>query len=50
MFDIFEPLIQELKTRNARRIAVFGTRFVMESGLFGFAGDVKIIHAGCAFN
>jgi aspartate racemase len=33
--NIFEPLARELAARAARRIAVFGTRFVMESALFG---------------
>ncbi len=41
--SIFEPLVQELAARSVRRAAVFGTRFVMESGLFGFAGDVEMI-------
>lgn len=45
VLDIFKPLVRELKTRAVRRIAVFGTRSVMESGLFGFAGDVDIIQA-----
>ena len=43
VFDIFEPLAQELETRAARRVAVFGTRFVMESGLFGFIEKVEIV-------
>jgi len=41
--NIFEPLVHELKARAIRRVAVFGTRFVIESGLFGFAGGVEII-------
>ena len=44
VFNIFEPLVNELNAHALRRVAVFGTRFVMESGLFGFAGDVEIIH------
>ena len=44
VFNIFEPLVRELKTRAIRRVAVFGTRFVIESALFGFAGDVEIIY------
>jgi hypothetical protein len=31
--------------REALRVAVFGTRFVMESALFGLAGDVEIVQA-----
>jgi len=43
VFNIFEPLIQELVARAARRVAVFGTRFVMESALFGEVNEVDII-------
>lgn len=45
LFNIFEPLVQELKTRAARRISVFGTRFVMQSDLFGEVSGVEIIKA-----
>jgi aspartate racemase len=43
VFNIFEPLIRELVARAARRVAVFGTRFVMESALFGEVNEVEII-------
>jgi aspartate racemase len=43
VFNIFEPLVQELAARAARRVAVFGTRFVMESALFGEVNEVEII-------
>ena len=43
LFNIFEPLIVELRTRSARRIAIFGTRFVMESDLFGMVENVDIV-------
>jgi aspartate racemase len=43
VFNIFEPLVQELAARAARRVAVFGTRFVMESALFGEVHGVEII-------
>ena len=33
--NIFEPLARELVKRATRRVSVFGTRFVMESALFG---------------
>lgn len=33
--NIFEPLARELAARATRRVSVFGTRFVMESALFG---------------
>ena len=45
VFNIFEPLIRELAARAARRVAVFGTRFVMESALFGEVNEVEIIKA-----
>jgi aspartate racemase len=45
VFNIFEPLIYELQARSVRRITVFGTRFVMESALFGFVHDVEIVHS-----
>lgn len=41
--SIFEPLIRELAARRVRRVAVFGTRFVVESALFGELRDVEIV-------
>jgi aspartate racemase len=43
LFNIFDPLVEELAARGVRRVAVFGTRYVMGSSLFGMAGDVEII-------
>jgi aspartate racemase len=43
--NIFEPLIHEVAARAARRVAIFGTRFVMESALFGQLGEVEIVKA-----
>jgi aspartate racemase len=43
LFNIFDPLVDELAARSIRRVAVFGTRYVMESSLYGMAGDVEII-------
>ena len=42
ILSIFEPLVREISARGVRRVALFGTRFVIESRLFGFAGDVEI--------
>jgi aspartate racemase len=41
--SMFEPLLEELRARAARRIAIFGTRFVVESSLFGQLPDVEVI-------
>jgi aspartate racemase len=43
LFNIFEPLVQELKARSVRRIAVFGARYAVESDLFGFVEGVEIV-------
>lgn len=43
VFNIFEPLVRELAARSVRRAAIFGTRFVMESALFGEVKAVEII-------
>ena len=43
LFNIFEPLVEEIAARRAMRVAIFGTRFVVESGLFGELGKVEII-------
>lgn len=43
VFNIFEPLVEELAARAVRRVAVFGTRFVIESGLFGMVEKVEFI-------
>jgi aspartate racemase len=41
--SIFVPLIRELASREARRVAIFGTRFVIASELFGAVKDVEFI-------
>lgn len=43
---IFKPLIRELASRALRRVAVFGTRFVMDWSLFGQVQEVEIVMAG----
>jgi aspartate racemase len=43
LFNIFDPLVDELSARGIRRVAVFGTRYVMESSLYGLAGDVEVV-------
>lgn len=43
--SILDPVIRELGARAVRRVAIFGTRFVMESSLFGHLPQVEIISA-----
>lgn len=43
LINIFDPLREELANRNLKRVAVFGTRFVMQSALFGFLPEVEIV-------
>jgi aspartate racemase len=43
LFNIFDPLVDELVARGVRRAAVFGSRYVIESSLFGMAGNVQIV-------
>jgi aspartate racemase len=42
ILNIFDPLVREIAPQGAKRVAVFGTRFVIESKLFGLAGNVEI--------
>ena len=41
--SIFDPLRGELARRATRRVAIFGTRFVIESDFFGALADVEIV-------
>ena len=43
VISIFEPLQRELARRAARRVAIFGTRFVIESQLFGGLDGIEFI-------
>jgi len=43
LVSIFDPLVEELATRAARRVAIFGTRFVIASELFGALPEIEII-------
>jgi aspartate racemase len=42
--SIIPPLQQEIASRKIKSVAIFGTRFVIESQLFGLVGDVKFRH------
>jgi aspartate racemase len=46
---IVSPVVElqrELETRGWHRVALFGTRFTMESGLFGLLTDVDLVPLG----
>jgi aspartate racemase len=43
LINIFEALAQELARRSVRRVAVFGTKYVIDSALFGFVEGVEIV-------
>jgi aspartate racemase len=43
VLNIFDPLVKELARRSASRVGVFGTRFVIESGLFGMADGLEVV-------
>lgn len=44
--SLLDPLNRELAARKARRVAIFGTRFVIESDLFGMLSGVEIVRPG----
>jgi len=43
LINLFDSLNEELAARKISRVAVFGTRFVIQSALFGFLPDVEVI-------
>ena len=44
--SLVDPLNRELAAREARRVAIFGTRFVIESDLFGALRGVEVVRPG----
>lgn len=44
--SLVDPLNRELAARKARRVAIFGTRFVIESDLFGMLSGVEVVRPG----
>ena len=48
LINIFDPLNRDLSARSIRRAAVFGTRSVMQSDLFGMVSGVELIRAQAA--
>ncbi|HEY4381263.1 MAG TPA: aspartate/glutamate racemase family protein [Acidobacteriaceae bacterium] len=43
LISMIEPLAVELASRNARRVAVFGTRYSVESGFFGLLEGIEFV-------
>jgi aspartate racemase len=43
LIGMIDPLAAELASRAARRTAIFGTRYVIESGFFGLIENVEFI-------
>jgi aspartate racemase len=43
VLNLFDPLTRELAARSLKRVSLFGTRFVIESDLFGMADGVEVI-------
>ena len=43
VLNLFDPLVKELSSRSVKRVGVFGTRFVIESALFGMVDGVEVI-------
>jgi aspartate racemase len=43
VLNLFDPLVKELSSRSVKRVGVFGTRFVIESALFGMADGVEVV-------
>ena len=43
IISIVDPIAAELRARKLRRVALFGTSFTMEGGLWGLLSDVEIV-------
>jgi aspartate racemase len=43
LISILDPVAEEIAARGFRRVAIFGTRFTIQSGLFGRLGDVELV-------
>ncbi len=43
VFNLFDPLQRKLAARGVRRVAVFGTKFVMQSKLYGLLPGIEIV-------
>ena len=43
LIELFEPVRREVARRAIRRVAVFGTRFVIESEMYGFVPELEFV-------
>jgi hypothetical protein len=43
VLNLFDPLVKELSSHSIKRVGVFGTRFVIESALFGMADNAEVV-------
>jgi aspartate racemase len=43
LVDLLDETVREIKARGFKRVALFGTRFTIESRLFGKLGDVDVV-------
>ena len=43
LVNLIEELKREIEVRQLRRVALFGTRFAVESQLFGHLGDIEVV-------
>lgn len=43
LVNVIDAVQAELRSRDLQRIALFGTRFVVETGMFGKLADVEIV-------
>jgi aspartate racemase len=45
LISMIDPLATELASRAAHRVAIFGTRYSIESGFFGLLEDVEFVRS-----
>ena len=43
VLNLFDPLVKQLSSHSVKRVGVFGTRFVIESALFGMLDGVEVV-------
>jgi aspartate racemase len=43
VLNLFDPLVKELSSHSIKRVGVFGTRFVIQSALFGMADGAEVV-------